>query len=514
MKKPGLLLVVILLIASCFILSAVPISKISKNKASETTDIDYVTWIDANKLLMFVTNKGIIAYDITGTLGKYDGLYYPFTSVEDIELGINYTTAIYAGSIWMGGVDSATGDTLVTSGQHNTDWGVGPLVGGAPVPNAASNPAYRVYKLYSDSLGDNPNTDYNEWPVDDGAPVDGLGNPAMIGEQMCWAVYNDLDLDEHIQIRGSVGQGLGVEVHQTVWASDEAGSDTLLNPTKLPYQQKCETDVGVTIEIIDREALQGHNYEIVIDYDEGLGLVWHLLNTTLSSVVLSNQTTFSNNNTTGAVGNFESFEVVANANGPLDPIEAGAFCWAGFPVPTDADPNGYITDNQQVGGGFWGIHTADNGGTSGGGTRASYEDFLSRVTRYGSNNSTIGICDYEMRFTGDNATPGVNGGYSIEAFIDDNIFWVPFELWNTGVGTPDDPSDDYRMFPLIIDDAGADWSGDDIFFSVSKVTALKALPVPVIVNTPFPVVTMILSPIGFTGTTQQICHPVTAVTRQ
>jgi hypothetical protein len=28
---------------------------------------------------------------------------------------------------------------------------------------------------------------------------------------------------------------------------------------------------------------------------------------------------------------------------------------------------------------------------------------------------------------------------------------VPFEIWNIGIGTPDDPSDDYRMIPLIND---------------------------------------------------------------
>jgi hypothetical protein len=32
---------------------------------------------------------------------------------------------------------------------------------------------------------------------------------------------------------------------------------------------------------------------------------------------------------------------------------------------------------------------------------------------------------------------------------------VPFELWNIGIGTPDDPSDDWRLFPYLID-SGAD----------------------------------------------------------
>ncbi|MCP4412034.1 MAG: T9SS type A sorting domain-containing protein, partial [Gammaproteobacteria bacterium] len=31
---------------------------------------------------------------------------------------------------------------------------------------------------------------------------------------------------------------------------------------------------------------------------------------------------------------------------------------------------------------------------------------------------------------------------------------VPFELWNTGIGTPDDPGDDYRIIPYFLSSAG------------------------------------------------------------
>ena len=68
-----------------------------------------------------------------------------------------------------------------------------------------------------------------------------------------------------------------------------------------------------------------------------------------------------------------------------------------------------------------------------------------------------------MRFTGDNSTPGIGGSYAIEWFNDDNVFWVPFELWRTGIGTPNDPSDDVRLVPYIIDDAGDGFEGDDIY---------------------------------------------------
>jgi hypothetical protein len=50
--------------------------------------------------------------------------------------------------------------------------------------------------------------------------------------------------------------------------------------------------------------------------------------------------------------------------------------------------------------------------------------------------------DYEVRFT-----EGTHWG--VFAFEDDMICTVPFELWNTGIGTPDDPSDDRRVIPFI-----------------------------------------------------------------
>ncbi len=66
-----------------------------------------------------------------------------------------------------------------------------------------------------------------------------------------------------------------------------------------------------------------------------------------------------------------------------------------------------------------------------------------------------------MRFTGSNDNPGVAGGYAIEWYNDENVFWVPFELWRTGIGTPDDPGDDVRLVPFIMDDYGLTLEGDN-----------------------------------------------------
>jgi hypothetical protein len=173
---------------------------------------------------------------------------------------------------------------------------------------------------------------------------------------------------------------------------------------------------------------------------------------------------------------YKLFEVVANANGPLDPTEAGAAEFRDFPVPADAagDPLRPTDAQQATGDGLWMFHTADNGGSSAGGTRYSFAAFISRTLRDGGNDEALGGTDYEMRFTGTNDDPGTGGSYVIEWFNDDNVFWVPYELWQTGVATPDDPSDDVRLVSFIIDDWGPNFEGDDIYALESWGSGLDA----------------------------------------
>jgi hypothetical protein len=52
-----------------------------------------------------------------------------------------------------------------------------------------------------------------------------------------------------------------------------------------------------------------------------------------------------------------------------------------------------------------------------------------------------------MRFTAD-------GSYSYKGYENDEVVWVPFELWCIGMATPDDPSDDYKLIPLLLEDLG------------------------------------------------------------
>ncbi len=230
MNKKILITFVVLALAVSALALAPQSGKFGQKEA-QLRDTD--TWIDANLLLMFVTNKGSFAYDQGGTLGKNDGLYFPFTGIENIEDKSQTSTSIFAAGIWVGAVDSATGDTLVTVAEYSDDYFPGPMTGGTFTAGADNAPRYHVYKLYSDSLEDNPNSDYNNWPVGDGAPVDSNGNPAMLGDQMLWSVYNDANPAPHIN-NASSGTGLGVEIRQTTFAYAREGA--LANIIFLKFQ--------------------------------------------------------------------------------------------------------------------------------------------------------------------------------------------------------------------------------------------------------------------------------------
>ena len=135
--------------------------------------------------------------------------------------------------------------------------------------------------------------------------------------------------------------------------------------------------------------------------------------------------------------NFTDIRAIANANGPLPQDDQGATAtWQGFP---GLDP----TERQQANGQSpFILHTADNG------MRASYHDFVSRVTDGGSignfGDREIAPYDFEIRFT-------AQGSRAYDPLFSGCYFDVPFELWRIGIGTPDDPTDDIKLVPYVAD---------------------------------------------------------------
>jgi hypothetical protein len=180
--------------------------------------VDNHTYIDANRILMFVTNHGNFGRDLAGYFGYDYGTFFPYSGdTSMIRIGAMKNSPLYAAGLWVGG--KVNGQIRVTVAEYNDEYVPGKVNGDGP-----GSPQYRVYKLYADSLASHPNQDYLEWPIWDGAPVDGQGHPRATGQQTLWSVFNDADPDQHGNDAGMTGP-LGIEVQQTVWATEYLGLD-------------------------------------------------------------------------------------------------------------------------------------------------------------------------------------------------------------------------------------------------------------------------------------------------
>ena len=249
-----------------------------------------------------------------------------------------------------------------------------------------------------------------------------------------------------------------LDVTHTAGVSDGVISPIVVNPQQLTghtYRIEFADTLGIRVDSTEPDPI---NEPGVYVYDS-INVAWHLYDVTAGVYKLMWQTNQSGDDSyltvdgftvkvAGPAAGFKSFEVVANAAGPIAPPEAGAFAFRDFPTPPGPNGDGNPSAAQQVGDGLWGFHTADNGGTNDGGNRGPYSAFLERVLR-NDNADDVGIYDFEMRFT-------AGTHYAVGAFdaAPEPIYTVPFELWRTGIGTPNDPSDDVRMVPLMIDEDG------------------------------------------------------------
>jgi hypothetical protein len=86
----------------------------------------------------------------------------------------------------------------------------------------SDNVSFRCYKIRKgDTEFSNP--DYANWPVNQGAPADGIGKPVILGNQMIWSVFNDADPSHHHNDAGST-EPLGIEIQHSVFGFASAGA--------------------------------------------------------------------------------------------------------------------------------------------------------------------------------------------------------------------------------------------------------------------------------------------------
>lgn len=200
-------------------------------KGSAEMKVDNTTYIDANRILMFVTNHGNFGRDLSDLFGYDFGTWFPYTG-DTVYIGQNidqagYHSPYYAGGLWAGGVDADTHDTLVIVSEYSDEYVPGPMVGGTFLTDS---PEFKVYKLFRDSLADNPNQaylDYLTYAIEQGAPYqvteEGDTIPDMIGDQMCWSVFNDANPNQHDNGSGET-EPMGLEVRNTTFAFDRQGA--------------------------------------------------------------------------------------------------------------------------------------------------------------------------------------------------------------------------------------------------------------------------------------------------
>jgi len=197
------------------------------------------------------------------------------------------------------------------------------------------------------------------------------------------------------------------------------------------------SDGVVTAIVVDPTKLTGHDYRVFFTENEDGDIVWNLKDETTGANVLTNQTNLSGDDNYLIVDGMQV--IVSGPAAEFAGVNEGdgmvEVQYAGTPLtPSQYDALGAPFGGNKV----W--HSLNVAGgdryylSSGGG---SYD--IDRLKRF----ITFAVPrDFELRFT-------EAGGYAVFAFADDKIAKTPFEIWDIGVGTPDDPSDDRRMIPFL-----------------------------------------------------------------
>lgn len=170
--------------------------------------------MNINRIAMPVTNTGSFSWYPTSGLA---GLEFPKGSGK---------RAVFASGLWLAA--SVAGQPRVTTTGYFDEFSPGAVLAG--VPDDPDRPEYKVYRLdrhYTTTAArDAALADYNSGAIPHGAQgvgVLGDGSLDIAGDEMCWAVYNDLAPSSHLGVPGSTAP-LGVEVQQTTFAFDAVGA--------------------------------------------------------------------------------------------------------------------------------------------------------------------------------------------------------------------------------------------------------------------------------------------------
>jgi hypothetical protein len=179
---------------------------------------DDAEFININNIKMWESNNGNLAHD---PFYAGQGLYWPYID----GLSGYQPSMIYQAGLLMGG--KINGKVHISGATFNHGLQAGKILENGKADNP-EKPQYRIYKIREnwEELPDGEEKsqfekDYNEWPVEDGAPwvdVDsdgvftrGIDTPEFIGEEVMWYVANDLDSIRTKNLYGTAPMGLEVQ---------------------------------------------------------------------------------------------------------------------------------------------------------------------------------------------------------------------------------------------------------------------------------------------------------------
>lgn len=183
---------------------------------SRSTTYITTTWLDANRVKLNLTNVGTLNERAGNRNG---GGYWP-DSTNPRE-----NVILFDLGPWV--VGKLNGVPMMGISQWGSSYSPGPAINGQPARIAKPEDSLR-YRTYKINRGDDAttSTDYREWPVDLGAPVDLLGRPRVFGDQTLWSVFNNFDpaAASGPWPTNMPNPGLPVVIQQTVYALNVAGS--------------------------------------------------------------------------------------------------------------------------------------------------------------------------------------------------------------------------------------------------------------------------------------------------
>ena len=181
---------------------------------------------DVNTISAWFRNDGEFYYDHVGS-----GAGFAWPKAGPGIAGFNAAEkAIFSSSMWIGAkVDGQVRVATVGHGASELRPGlIDPVTKKPDDPNKAENRTFIVRPTLPEAA--DYLADYNAWPVNQGAPADAGGKPALMwgGEaqrpdMLMYCTYNDANNAFHTHQWGKT-LPLGAEVRQTVWAYDRTGA--------------------------------------------------------------------------------------------------------------------------------------------------------------------------------------------------------------------------------------------------------------------------------------------------